>query len=111
MAHKLVSVLASRQSRDYDPPFMPVASRRRLVARVTLAIGVVLFLIALRFTDWHLILASGRRLVAASAMAIALSGGWPPARNIARAWGFERPRRLSFARLFRVELLLKLSAT
>src|SRR3954463_7635277 len=83
---------------------MHVASRRRLVARVTLAIGVVLFLIALRFTDWHLILASGRRLVAASAVAIALSGVWHLARTIAWAWCFERPRRLSFARLFRVRI-------
>lgn len=83
---------------------MTPASRQRLLARFALAIGVLLFLIALRHTDWALIAAKGPRLAAAAIAAILVSGFWHLARTLAWQWCFPSASRLSFARLFRVRL-------
>jgi hypothetical protein len=79
-------------------------TRHRLVARLALAIGVLLFLVSLRYTDWALIAAKGPRLVVAAVAAILISGVWHLARTVAWSWCFPHPSRVPFARLFRVRL-------
>jgi phosphatidylglycerophosphate synthase len=78
--------------------------RQRLWARLALAAGVVLFLIALRLTDWSLIRANGSRFLSAALAAILVSGSWHTLRTIAWARCFPPPARLPFARLLRVRL-------
>src|SRR4051812_20668029 len=56
--------------------------RQRLWPRIALATGGLLFLIALRYTDWGLIAANGPRLGTATAAAIVVSGAWHLARTI-----------------------------
>jgi hypothetical protein len=79
-------------------------SRQRLLARLALIAGILLFVIALRYTDWALIAAKGPRLALAAAAAIAVSGIWHLARTLAWSWCFPSSARLPFLRLFRVRL-------
>jgi phosphatidylglycerophosphate synthase len=79
-------------------------SRPRLLARLALAAGVALFVVALRYTDWSLITAKGPRLLGASLAAIAISGLWHLARTFAWSRCFPAAERLGFTRLFRVRL-------
>jgi hypothetical protein len=83
---------------------MTADSRQRLLARLALATGILLFLIALRYTDWALLAAKGPRLIAAGAAAIVISGVWHLARTLAWSWCFPPSTRLPFHRLFRVRL-------
>jgi len=76
----------------------------RVAARIALAIGVALLLVAIHYTDWTLVRASGRRLLLSIAASIALSGVWHMARTVAWAWCFSSPSRVRFARLFRVRM-------
>ena len=78
--------------------------RQRLWSRIALATGGVLFLIALRYTDWGLIAANGPRLGAATAAAIVVSGAWHLARTIGWAHSFPARTPISFSRLFRVRI-------
>ena len=83
---------------------MTATSRQRAIARLALAAGVVLFLVALRYTDWQLILSTGPRLLLSIVFAIAVSGLWHLARTVAWAWCFSSPRRVGLVRLFRVRI-------
>lgn len=75
-----------------------------MAARIALAVGVALLLIAIRYTDWTLVLASGTRLVWAIGASIVCSGLWHVARTAAWAWCFSSPSRVRFGRLFRVRI-------
>jgi len=79
-------------------------SRERLWARIALATGALLFLVALRYTNWALIIATGPRLVVAAVASIIVSGAWHVVRTCAWAGCFPRAERLPFGRLFQVRL-------
>jgi phosphatidylglycerophosphate synthase len=79
-------------------------SRERLWARIALATGALLFLVALRYTNWALIFATGPRLIAAAVASIIVSGAWHVVRTCAWAGCFPRAERLPFGRLFRVRV-------
>jgi phosphatidylglycerophosphate synthase len=81
-----------------------MTTRPRVLLRVALAAGILLFIIALRYTDWSLIVSSGPRLLLAIAAAVLFSGLWHIARTVAWAWCFSSSRRIGFLRLFRVRI-------
>jgi len=78
--------------------------RQHLWPRLALATGVLLFLVALRHTDWALISSKGVQLGVAAVVAIAITGAWHVVRTFAWSWCFPTDRPLPFRRLFRVRL-------
>jgi hypothetical protein len=83
---------------------MTADSRQRLLARLALATGILLFVIALRYTDWALLASKGPRLLQGAAAAVLISGIWHLARTVAWSWCFPPSARPPFQRLFRVRL-------
>ena len=69
-----------------------------------LALGVILFAIALYLTDFTFLRSHGRQAAAACALAIAASGAWHVVRTWAWEQSFTQGGRVPFARLARVRI-------
>jgi len=69
-----------------------------------LAVGIVLFAIALYYINFRTAIGTIAQLGAALPLALLFSGLWHLARTWAWAWCFPQPRTVSFARLARVRL-------
>lgn len=79
-------------------------SRRRLVARLALAIGLLLFLAALRTVDWSGLADHPWRSASAVLVAIATSGAWHALRTLALSRAFAGVPPVPLGRLARVRL-------
>ncbi|MFL6279443.1 MAG: lysylphosphatidylglycerol synthase domain-containing protein [Vicinamibacterales bacterium] len=83
----------------------PRASHADRVIRLgALAVGIVLFAIALYYINFRTAIGTIAQLGVALPLALLFSGLWHLARTWAWAWCFPQPRTVSFARLARVRL-------
>ena len=76
----------------------------RVIRLGALAIGIVLFAIALYYINFRTAIGTIAQLGVALLLALLFSGLWHLARTWAWAWCFPQPRTVSFARLARVRL-------
>ncbi len=76
----------------------------RIVRWGALAVGVILFAVAVYYIDAGTALGTIKRLGLALPLALLFSGLWHLVRTWAWAWSFPQPRAVSFARLARVRL-------
>jgi hypothetical protein len=76
----------------------------RVIRLGALAVGIVLFAIALYYVNFRTAVGTIAQLGAALPLALLFSGLWHLARTWAWAWCFPQPRTVSFARLARVRL-------
>src|SRR5918992_19719 len=80
------------------------AGRRNAIRLGALALGVILFFATLYYINFRTAFGTIRQLGVALPLALLASGLWHLARTWAWAWCFPAPRRVRFARLFRVRL-------
>jgi phosphatidylglycerophosphate synthase len=78
--------------------------RGRMIRWGALAVGIILFAVAVSYVNFTLAVGTIRRLGVALPLALCFSGLWHLARTWAWAWCFPQPRGVGFLRLARVRL-------